>query len=226
MTSNFLDNMNTVTSEFFGDEMGGGGEGEFDMDGGANPNNTTEAPKIYGVYIKSVLTQKVSLHIREAGRSTKQNLEKKLVALNEGKCIPEGFIRPKSIHILQYSSGLINGEHIEYQAVFECMICYPAIGMLMECVVKTITKAGIHAEVITDNNVVPVTVFISREHHGSTDAFSTIKENATIHVRVLGSRFELNDPYICVIAELVKLQTDNKTQMARKKAGLPRLQIH
>jgi DNA-directed RNA polymerase subunit E'/Rpb7 len=193
---------------------------------GGGKDMKTDQPKIYGVYIKSILTQKVSLHIREAGRSTKQNLEKKLVALNEGRCIPEGFIRPKSINILQYSSGLVNGENIEYQALFECMICYPAIGMIMECVVKTITKAGIHAEVITDNNVVPVTVFISREHHSSPEYFASIKENSTIQVRVLGNRFELNDPYICVIAELVKPQSENKMQMARKKGGLSRLTIH
>jgi hypothetical protein len=77
------------------------------------------------------------------------------------------------------------------------------MGMLIECFAKTITKAGIHAEVITDNDIVPITVFIARDHHSTNKYFSEIKENVQITVKVIGSRFELNDPYICVIGQLV-----------------------
>ena len=160
--------------------------------------------KIYGVYIKSVLTQKVILHITEIGRNTKQNLEKKLISKNEGKCIPQGFIRPGSVNILTYTSGIVNTEYIEFNVLFECMVCHPVEGMLIECVTKMITKAGIHAEVITDDNVVPATVFLARDHHHINEYFNSIKENMQILVNVIGIRFELNDPVIAVVAELVK----------------------
>jgi len=160
------------------------------------------APKIYGVYIRSVLTQKVLLHISEIGHNVKQNLEQKIIHQNEGKCIAEGFIRPNSVRIVNYSSGLVNSEYIEFQAVFECMVCHPVEGMLIECTTKTITKAGIHAEVITENDIVPVTVFIARDHHNTNKYFNSIKENMKITVKVLGVRFELNDSYICAIGQL------------------------
>ena len=35
---------------------------------------------------------------------------------------------------------------------------------MVECIVKDITIAGIHAEVIVDG-VVPVVVFVARDHH-------------------------------------------------------------
>ena len=73
--------------------------------------------------------------------------------------------------------------------------------MNLECNVKTITKAGVHAEVITDD-VVPITVFIARDHHNTNNKFATIRENAKIKVKVIGVRFELNDSFICVIASL------------------------
>jgi DNA-directed RNA polymerase subunit E'/Rpb7 len=160
------------------------------------------APKIYGVYIRSVLTQKVLLHITEIGHNVKQNLEQKIVHNTEGKCIAEGFIRPNSVRIINYSSGLVNSEYIEFQAVFECMVCHPVEGMLIECTTKTITKAGIHAEVVTENDIVPVTVFIARDHHNTNKHFNSIKENMKITAKVLGVRFELNDSYICAIGQL------------------------
>jgi DNA-directed RNA polymerase subunit E'/Rpb7 len=183
--------------------------------------------KIYGVYILSSITQKVYLSITEIGNNLKQNLEQKIISKNEGKCIAEGFIRPNSVKIMSYSSGNIEANSVSFECVFDCMVCHPVEGMLIECVAKTITKAGIHAEVITDNKVVPVTVFVARDHHDINKYFNSIKENTLIAIRVIGVRFELNDPYICVIGQLI----DNSSQppagqRERKKAGLSRLTIH
>lgn len=165
-----------------------------------------EAPKIYGVYTKSLLNMKVALSMNEVGQNIKQNLERMISKRTEGKCIAEGFIRPNSIKIISYSSGIVSNDFIEFQTVFECMVCYPVEGMLMECDTKTITKAGIHAEVTDEDGNMPVTVFVSRDHHFTDKYFATVKENAKITVRVIGVRFELNDPYICVIGALVAQQ--------------------
>jgi DNA-directed RNA polymerase subunit E'/Rpb7 len=158
--------------------------------------------KIYGVYIPSVLTMKIILSITEVGSNIKQNLQKRISKNTEGRCITEGFIRPDSVNLLSYSAGNVNGNQIEFQTVFECMICHPVEGMLIECQVKTITKAGIHAEVVDSNGVVPITVFVARDHHISDRSFADVKEADKITISVIGVRFELNDPYICVIGKL------------------------
>jgi len=177
----------------------------------------TDKPKIYGVYIRSVLTQKILLHISEIGHNIKQNLEHKIIHQTEGKCIADGFIRPNSVRIINYSSGQVNSEYIEFLAVFECMICHPVEGMLIECTTKTITKAGIHAEVLTEDDIVPVTVFIARDHHNTNKYFNSIKENMKIMVKVLGVRFELNDSYICVIGQLQDPDMGHHNQVKHKK---------
>ena len=153
------------------------------------------------VYSKSILCQKILLSINEIGGNIKEILEKKIISRNEGKCIKQGFIRPNSIKIISFSSGIINSSYIEFQTVFECLLCHPVEGMNLECNVKTITKAGVHAEVIT-YDVVPITVFIARDHHNTNNKFAAIRENAKIKVKVIGVRFELNDSFICVIASL------------------------
>jgi DNA-directed RNA polymerase subunit E'/Rpb7 len=167
-----------------------------------------EKSKVYGVYIKSLLTQKVIISMNEVGKNIKQNLEKKITSKIEGRCIKEGFIKPNSVKIISYSSGLVNLSYIDFEVVFECMVCHPVEGMLIECDVRTVTKAGIHAVVNTDDGVVPVTVFVARDHNHNDAYFATIKENMKITVRVIGVRFELNDPFICVIAKLLQNRDD------------------
>jgi DNA-directed RNA polymerase subunit E'/Rpb7 len=166
----------------------------------AQPNNE----RIYGVYIKSILNKKIVLSITEVGSNTKKILEEKITSSVEGKCIAEGFIRPGSVRVLSYSSPIVHGDNVEIHTVFECMICHPVEGMKIECISKDITKAGIHAQVIDTNDVIPVTVFIARDHHNTDKYFNTIKANMEIVVKVIGMRYELNDPYICVIGELIE----------------------
>jgi len=189
-------------------------------------NATTN--KIYGVYMRSILNQKVSLSITEIGQNLRQILEQKLVQANENKCIREGFVKPNSVSIIQYSSGLVNAEWIVFETVFECMICHPVEGMLIECIVKTITKAGIHAEVI-DNTTVPVVVFVARDHHNINKKFNSTVENQKILVKVIGSRFELNDSHISVIAQLLEEQDaekEDKKMRQKMNGGLAKLTVY
>jgi hypothetical protein len=83
-------------------------------------------------------------------------------------------------------------------------------GQVLEATVRTVTKAGIHAQCIDPDGDIPITVFIARDHHGNNQELNQVKEGDQIHACVIGSRFELNDPYICVIAKLVPNKFANK----------------
>ena len=87
------------------------------------------------------------------------------------------------------------------------MICCPVEGMLIQCIAKNITKAGIRAE-SAEETPSPVVVFITRDHHYMIEYFSKVEEDDKILVRVIGQRFELNDKYISIIAELVEPKKD------------------
>jgi|LauGreDrversion4_1035100.scaffolds.fasta_scaffold01375_1 DNA-directed RNA polymerase subunit E'/Rpb7 len=179
-------------------------------------NKPRSDQKVYGPYIKSLLTTKVVLAINEVGQNIKQNLEKKISAKVEGKCSIEGFIQPKSVNVKTYSNGLVNTGFVEFQVVFECMVCRPVEGMLIKCMVKTITKAGIHAEYRGKHGEVPITAHIARDHNYNDLRFNNVKENNEILVKVIGVRFELNDPCIDIIGKVVEPTTT--TQKQPKKA--------
>ena len=168
-------------------------------------NNKAKTSDKYGVYIRSILQMKIALNITEIGKNLTQNLEKLIRLKTEGKCIAEGFIRPNSVRVINYSSGLIKDDHVEFCTTYECMVCYPIKDMMVSCTVSEVTKAGIHAYVKdVDSDNVPITVFVARDHHSTSKYFNSIKENAIIDARIIGIRFELNDPSITTIASLVE----------------------
>ena len=134
----------------------------------------------------------------------------------------EGYIKPESTKVITFSSGIIKGPNIIFEVVFECMSCFPVEGMLIQCVAKNITKAGIRAESF-DEKPSPIVVFITRDNHFMMPYFSTIKENDKFVARIIGQRFELNDKYISIIADLVEPREHFEKE--RPEKSKPRLVI-
>lgn len=174
-------------------------------------SSSSSSHKNRNLYMKNILTRKINLHVTEIGSNIKQNIQKKISLEVEGKCIIDGFIKPNSVNILSYSSGLLQQENVHFDVSFECLVCRPVEGMKLQCIVKNIAKGGIRAEI--NEAISPVVVFIARDHHYQSKYFSTIKENDTINVSVVGQRYELNDKYVSIIAELIEPKKPAKVKL-------------
>ena len=153
------------------------------------------------IYSNSVLHRTVTVDMFSVGKNIEVVLHNSLMAKYEGKCSVEGYIKPNSIRIIETSSGLVVGNKVEFEVMFQCQVCFPVEGMEITCVARNITKAGIRCESIESPS--PLIVFIARDHHYSNDTFAKINENDHIQVKVIGQRFELNDTHISIIGELV-----------------------
>ena len=158
--------------------------------------------EIRTVYSLSQITKKIGLPITAIGRVLHQTIEETIAAMIEGKCIVEGFVKQHSVKVITYSSGTIKGTDVIFDVVFECEVCFPVAGMLFNCVAKNITKAGIRAESV-DEFPSPFVLFIARDHYYDSDYFNSIEENEKFVAKVIAQRFELNDKYVSIIAELV-----------------------
>lgn len=168
--------------------------------------------KYSSIYSKAMITRNISIPIKFVGKNIQETIEKNIGSLFESKCIVEGFVKPGSSKIITYSSGLVHGTNIQFEVVFECLVCCPVEGMLIQCIAKNITKAGIRAET-SDETPSPVIIFITRDHHYMNTQFSTIQEGDKFLARVIGQRYELNDKYVSVIAELAEKQKDMKPRL-------------
>lgn len=182
--------------------------------GTAQPKKQTRGKKRgVGIYMQNILTRKVKLPFTSVGSNLVENISLDLSNRIEGKCVQEGFIKRQSIRIVNYSAGIISGKYVTFTVVFECLVCRPVEGMKFKTIIKNITKAGIRCETMEDPS--PVVVFIARDHHFKSKEFSQLKLEEQITVKVIGIRYELNDPYISVIAEYVhprKLKVKSKKQ--------------
>jgi DNA-directed RNA polymerase subunit E'/Rpb7 len=177
-------------------------------------NVKTSKPKyrqkeITTVYSPCQITKNIILPMTAIGKNLHETIEDTISKMVGGKCIVEGYVKPDSIKVITYSSGIVKGENIIFDIVFNCEVCYPVAGMNLNCVAKNITKAGIRAESV-DEKPSPFVLFVARDHFYASDYFNSIEENEKFVARVIASRFELNDKYVSIIAELVKPKEGKK----------------
>ena len=160
------------------------------------------------LYNPLLITRKVPISINNIGNTIKETLEKAIASQIEGKCIVEGYIKPNSVEVVTFSSGLVMGSNVIFEVVIQCEVCSPVEGMQIKCIAQHINNAGIRAEV--NESPSPVVIFIARDHNYASPIFAEVKKNDEIKVRVIGQRFELNDKYISIIAEIVEGQTEQE----------------
>jgi hypothetical protein len=153
------------------------------------------------LYNQMLITRRMPISIVNIGNTIKETLEKAIAQQIEGKCIVEGYIKPRSVEVITFSSGLVTGANVIFEVVFQCDVCSPVEGMHIKCIAKHINKAGIRAEI--NESPSPVVIFIARDHNYNSPLFATVKENDEVKIRVIGQRFELNDKYISIIAEII-----------------------
>ena len=172
------------------------------------------------IYSLSTETAKVNLGIREISTTRAPVLDRdlgvrknkddvlmniirgKLVSDIEGKCGENGYTKPGSVNVITISSGHCSDSYISFDVVYECMICSPVEGMVIECIAEEITEsAGIRAEI--DDQYTPLKIYIARDHHIKNEVFNSIEVGDKMKVRVFGIRYELNDRYISVIVQLL-----------------------
>jgi len=161
------------------------------------------------VYTPSVLTRRVSLPVARVDSKIKSTLEAILSKELDGRCTVQGFIRPtgrrSSVHVLEYSCGLLKQDAVHITVVFECDIAFPFVGEVLECVVENKTHAGLKCRI--DGEESPYVIFVARDHHHTLGRFAPISIGDTITVTILDQRFEVRDKFISVIATLADAYT-------------------
>ena len=159
------------------------------------------------IYFKSTLNSKVSITANDLNKNIDSIIEKKLKENYEGKCCKDGYIKEDSIEIVnrtlgRMDPGQFNGS-ITYNIEYLADICNPSEKQLINCNAVNINKIGILC--MSDNGNQPFKIIIPRRTHLDNPLFKEIIEGSKIQIEVVGSRFEINDSFISIIGNLVKL---------------------
>jgi DNA-directed RNA polymerase subunit E'/Rpb7 len=118
----------------------------------------------------------------------------------EGKCRNEGYLSIGSMTLDSYSGGLLYADSVSFDVKFYADVCNPPVDTITECKIINNTKIGIRGIYQESNN--PIVFFVSREHNPSKN-FDEYFIGQTIKVKIIGTRFELNDTAISSISEII-----------------------
>ena len=152
------------------------------------------------LYVKNILSKKLGIKCNEMGENIDEILKDKLIKSVGNRCLKEGYINGDSINIINRTLGKINPNHfngeIYYNVQYEADICNPQKNMIIACKVKDTNQLGIMAEVDC------LTIVIAKQFLGQSIKLSNYNMGDIINVSIIGSRFDLNDKNITIIAKL------------------------
>lgn len=132
----------------------------------------------------------------------------KLKAKIEGKCNKAGYVIPDSIVIQTRSLGMINNASFDgittYKVIFNCEVCNPVIGQIIQCKVGKIDKSQIICY-LGDVETSPIEIYLFRQNHIGNTEFASLKENDIINAKIGGNQWGYNDKQINSIAQFVNM---------------------
>lgn len=156
------------------------------------------------IYELRNLTKKVNIHSKYLQADIHKSLLRQVKMQYQGKCIPEGFIEPDSIHIINYSLGRVNyiKGGVDYNVTFQASVCLPHVNQHFKVPVSIRSKIGLHAE------LQPMKFLIPRDLHIGNKQYEDIELGDTIEVEVVGSQYKQGDEEIVVVAKLVENENE------------------
>jgi len=174
--------------------------------------------EIRTVYNTCQLVKEIMLPITAVNKELNSTLERTITNMICGKCIVEGYVKPNSIQIINYSCANLKGSNAIFHVLFKCDVCFPVAGMKLRCIAKNITKAGIRAESAEDDgNPTPFILYVARDHAYANEIFNSIKVGQEFVAKVIEQRFELNDNYISIIAQIdSSFEREQRRERARE----------
>jgi hypothetical protein len=135
-------------------------------------------------------------------------LIKKIAATLNGQCCMHGYVVPGSTQLLARSMG--EAEHGKFTGdfLYICKLRIQNIAFTADQIIKakviSVNKSGVIA-IVLDNGV-PIEaaqIFCPRDYHLGSTTFDALTKDNEITVRVLKTKFQVNDPYIKVLGAVV-----------------------
>ena len=164
------------------------------------------------LYHKQIIQHKVQIPFHKIPSSLVTYFETYARKHIMGKCYKEGYIfygeGGKNVKVVSHTSGIMNSNLVDFNVMYEFDVCYPHEDMEIMCKVDSVTKIGIKAILSNDERKNPMVIFASRIHNvnffESNNGETENLEGKIIKVRVIGSRFEVNDEYLSLLGEIIE----------------------
>eukprot|EP00873_Tetraselmis_striata_P027016 jgi/Tetstr1/447280/TSEL_034717.t1 len=165
-----------------------------------------------------IIDHTIKIPAKHVGKNLMDVIEIRARSDLEGKCGPQGYIRPGSTKILHHGKGeLVDidfGKSYMFTLKLKCEICNPLRGLRFKAIVQAHNKVGVLAEGgFFDNfgNLVPVLeVVVIKDTVMLQNEIPTeeLEVGDEVNIEVLGRVYELHDTRIRAFGRTVKSLDD------------------
>lgn len=151
-------------------------------------------------FIPSILQRTVILPFSSVDHQVHNTIVAELRHRWEGKCVKEGWIQPGSIKLQSHNMGYLDGDSVQFTAVFACQVFFPVVGQICQCTIVDSSKAGLRAEV----EGLPFVIHIIKDYCSKQDFtyYQSLQKGDTTTVQFVDILFELNDTNISALSRL------------------------
>ena len=135
-------------------------------------------------------------------------LEQKLREKHEGFCNANGYVRKGSIKLIAKSMGVAENGRFTGNFLYDCKVSadvyYPTANSLVDVRVLKKNAMGAYAVLSSGSDDVDeaMQINIPRDLHPGSKEFEAISESSIVKVRILRSRFQINDKFIVAVGRL------------------------
>lgn len=153
------------------------------------------------LYNEILLLENIFVSPDKFNNKINNHIEELLKNKVEEKCIAEGYVKKDTVQILKKSIGNLKGSqfngYINYELKYKAQICSPKNGSTIKCKVKLVNnKLG----VLGSNG--PLTIIVAKQLHNNPELLDEINIDDIIEIKVIESKYSLNDKEIKIIAKL------------------------
>ncbi len=152
---------------------------------------------------------------KEIQTSIKNIIEEKLRLKHEGFCNANGYVRKGSIKLIAKSMGVAESGRFTGNFLYDCKVSadvyYPIANSLVDVRILKKNAMGAYAVLSAGADDVDeaMQVNIPRDLHPKSPEFESIEPNQIVKIRILRSRFQINDRFIIAVGRLHDYEVAN-----------------
>jgi DNA-directed RNA polymerase subunit E'/Rpb7 len=147
--------------------------------------------------------------------SIKNILEEKLRLKHEGFCSANGYVRKGSVKLIAKSMGVAENGRFTGNFLYDCKVSvdvyYPVANSLVDVRILKKNAMGAYAVLSAGADDVDEAMQVNIPHdlHPKSPEFEAIEQNQIVKIRILKSRFQINDRFIIAVGRLHDYEVAN-----------------
>lgn len=160
--------------------------------------------KFSRLFHKNTVQDKINIHPRFLHSNLDEALTAQIQLKVEGICNRDGYVKKKSVSLLKRSIGMASSNDtsgfVSFDVMYSVDICNPMCGETYPCIIKKTNKMGFLLEPLQKPN--PLVIVVAKQHVENKTLLNLLQEGDGVSVKIIGSRFDLGDDKISVVATI------------------------